>query len=175
MPSMWGVVAPIVTSFGTHRFRSSRAPDWSHMAEGSSVADELAIVHSLPSPSMSTEPLLRLGGITKSFGAVEVLHGIDLDVERGEVVCIIGPSGSGKSTLLRCVNFISPPTSGTVTFDGVTYQPPAEHRLVPLLGMAEQRRLTRLRAEIGMVFQLFNVFPHLTAAENVALGLRKTR
>jgi putative ABC transport system ATP-binding protein len=76
---------------------------------------------------------------------------------------------------LRCINFISPPTSGTVTFDGVVYAPPKEHRLVPVLGLAEQRRLTRLRAEIGMVFQLFNVFPHLTAAENVALGLRKTR
>ena len=137
MPSMWGVVAPIVTSFGTHRFRSSRSPDWSHRAEGSSVADELAIVHSLPSPSMSTEPLLRLGGITKSFGAVEVLHGIDLEVERGEVVCIIGPSGSGKSTLLRCVNFIAPPTSGTVVFDGVEY-PPADR--APLGAAARAQR-----------------------------------
>ena len=61
---------------------------------------------------MVADPLLRLRSITKSFGSVEVLHGIDLDVERGEVVCIIGPSGSGKSTLLRCVNFIAPPTSG---------------------------------------------------------------
>ena len=123
---------------------------------------------------MSTEPLLRLGGITNSFGAVEVLHGIDLDVERGEVVCIIGPSGSGKSTLLRCVNFIAPPTSGTVVFDGVEYPPPTEHHWVPLLGRGEQRRLTRLRAEIGMVFQHFNVFPHLTAEKNLTLGLRHT-
>ena len=123
---------------------------------------------------MSTEPLLRLRDITKSFGAVEVLHGIDLDVERGEVVCIIGPSGSGKSTLLRCVNFIAPPTSGTVVFDGVEYPPPTEHHWVPLLGRGEQRRLTRLRAEIGMVFQHFNVFPHLTAEKNLTLGLRHT-
>jgi polar amino acid transport system ATP-binding protein len=121
------------------------------------------------------EPLVALRDVRKSFGHHEVLRGIDLEVAPGEVVCVIGPSGSGKSTLLRCVNFISPPTSGTVVFDGVEYRPPREHRLVPLLGLAEQRRLTRLRADIGMVFQLFNVFPHLTATDNVALGLRKTR
>lgn len=121
------------------------------------------------------DPLLRLQTITKSFGAVEVLHGVDLDVERGEVVCIIGPSGSGKSTLLRCVNFIAPPTTGVVTFDGTEYHPPAEHRWLPFLGSGERRRLTRLRAEIGMVFQHFNVFPHLTVEQNVALGLRRTK
>jgi polar amino acid transport system ATP-binding protein len=122
-----------------------------------------------------TEPLLRLCSITKSFRSVEVLHGVDLDVGRGEVVCIIGPSGSGKSTLLRCVNFIAPPTSGTVVFDGHEYRPPVEHRWVPGLGRGERRRLTRLRSEIGMVFQHFNVFPHLTAEQNLMLGLRKTR
>jgi ABC-type polar amino acid transport system ATPase subunit len=121
------------------------------------------------------DPLLRLCSITKSFGSVEVLHGVDLDVGRGEVVCIIGPSGSGKSTLLRCVNFIAPPTSGSVVFDGSEYHPPQEHRWLPWLGRAERRRLIRLRAEIGMVFQHFNVFPHLTAVQNVALGLRRTR
>jgi polar amino acid transport system ATP-binding protein len=124
---------------------------------------------------MVAEPLLRLQSITKSFGSVEVLHGVDLDVERGEVVCIIGPSGSGKSTLLRCVNFIAPPTSGTVVFDGREYHPPREHRWLPFLGRAERRRLIRLRAEIGMVFQHFNVFPHLTAEQNLMLGLRRTR
>src|SRR5918996_3852737 len=77
------------------------------------------------------DPLLRLHSITKSFGSVEVLHGVDLDVARGEVVCIIGPSGSGKSTLLRCVNFIAPPTSGSVVFEGQEYHPPAQHRWVP--------------------------------------------
>ena len=123
----------------------------------------------------TAEPLLRLQSITKSFRSVEVLHGIDLEVDRGEVVCIIGPSGSGKSTLLRCVNFIAPPTSGTVTFDGHEYRPPVEHRWIPGLGREERRRLTRLRAEIGMVFQHFNVFPHLTAEQNLMLGLRKTR
>ena len=113
--------------------------------------------------------------MSKRFGDTTVLHPTDLRVERGEVVCIIGPSGSGKSTLLRCVNFIAPPTSGVVAFDGEEYHPPVEHRLVPALGLREERRLTALRADIGMVFQEFNVFPHLTARQNVALGLRKTR
>jgi polar amino acid transport system ATP-binding protein len=125
--------------------------------------------------STAREPLLQLRSITKSFRTVEVLHGVDLDVSRGEVVCIIGPSGSGKSTLLRCVNFISPPTSGVVVFDGREYHPPAEHRWIPGLGRAERRRLIRLRSEIGMVFQHFNVFPHLTAEQNLTLGLRRTR
>lgn len=121
------------------------------------------------------EAMLQLRSITKSFGSVEVLHGIDLDVERGEVVCVIGPSGSGKSTLLRCVNFVAPPTSGSVVFDGREYYPPREHRWLPVFGRSERRRLTLLRAEIGMVFQHFNVFPHLTAEQNLTLGLRRTR
>jgi ABC-type polar amino acid transport system ATPase subunit len=121
------------------------------------------------------ETLLSLRAITKSFGSVEVLHGVDLEVERGEVVCIIGPSGSGKSTLLRCVNFIAPPTTGSVVFDGREYHPPVEHRWLPFRGRAQRRELTRLRAEIGMVFQHFNVFPHLTAEQNLTLGLRRTR
>jgi ABC-type polar amino acid transport system ATPase subunit len=73
------------------------------------------------------------------------------------------------------VNFIAPPSSGVVMFDGQEYHPPVDHRLVPVLGLREERRLTALRADIGMVFQEFNVFPHLTALANVSLGLRKTR
>jgi ABC-type polar amino acid transport system ATPase subunit len=127
-------------------------------------------------PSASPRPaLLELRQVSKRFGDTEVLHPTDLRVERGEVVCIIGPSGSGKSTLLRCVNFIAPPSGGVVVFDGQEYHPPVDHRLIPMLGMREERRLTALRADIGMVFQEFNVFPHLTARQNVALGLRKTR
>jgi polar amino acid transport system ATP-binding protein len=120
-------------------------------------------------------PLVALQGVTKRFGHQTVLADIDLGVAPGEVVCIIGPSGSGKSTLLRCVNFIAPPTAGVVVFDGVTYRPPKDHRWIPFAGYPEERRLTRLRAEIGMVFQHFNVFPHLTALHNVTLGLRRTR
>ena len=124
---------------------------------------------------MGPAPLISLHGVGKCFGAAQVLDGVDLEVARGEVVCIIGPSGSGKSTLLRCCNFIAAPTAGTIEFDGVTYRPLREHSWNPCGGLAEERRHVRLRAEIGMVFQHFNVFPHLTAVENVALGLRKTR
>jgi len=122
----------------------------------------------------ATSSLLELRQVTKQFGETTVLHPTDLQVERGEVVCVIGPSGSGKSTLLRCVNFIAPPTTGAIVFDGKEYHPPKHHRWIPALGMSEEQRLTRLRTEIGMVFQQFNVFPHLTVRENVALGLRKT-
>ena len=131
---------------------------------------------SAPSPARDDRgALLELRQVTKRFGTTTVLHPTDLRVQPGEVVCVIGPSGSGKSTLLRCVNFISPPSGGVVAFDGREYHPPAEHRLIPALGYKEERRLTALRSDIGMVFQQFNVFPHLTARDNVALGLRKTR
>lgn len=120
-------------------------------------------------------PLLSLTGIGKCFGPVRVLTDVDLEVAPGEVVCIIGPSGSGKSTLLRCVNFIAPPTQGVVRFDGCNYHPVKGHSWNPLGGLGDERKLQKLRCDIGMVFQLFNVFPHLTARENVALGLRRTR
>ncbi len=122
----------------------------------------------------TTSSLLELQQVTKQFGTTTVLQPTDLQVRRGEVVCVIGPSGSGKSTLLRCVNFIAPPSTGTIVFDGAEYTPPTDHRWVPALGMGEEKRLTRLRSEIGMVFQQFNVFPHLTVRDNVALGCRKT-
>jgi polar amino acid transport system ATP-binding protein len=128
-----------------------------------------------PAPGGEREALLELRGVTKRFGDTTVLEPTDLRVAPGEVVCVIGPSGSGKSTLLRCVNFIAPPSDGVVVFDGREYRAPTDHRLLPVLGLPEERRLTALRSEIGMVFQQFNVFPHLTARENVALGLRKTR
>lgn len=121
----------------------------------------------------TTGPLLELQQVTKRFNETTVLQPTDLSVQRGEVVCVIGPSGSGKSTLLRCVNFIAPPSDGAIRFDGAEYRPPTEHRWVPALGMADERRLTGLRREIGMVFQQFNVFPHLTVRENVAMGVRK--
>jgi ABC-type polar amino acid transport system ATPase subunit len=139
---------------------------------GQTPADDPAAARAAGSGARA---LLELQQVTKSFGAAQVLAPTDLAVAKGEVVCVIGPSGSGKSTLLRCVNFVSPPTSGTVHFDGTDYRPPTDHRWIPALGRAEEKRLERLRCEIGMVFQQFNVFPHLTARENVALGLRKIR
>ena len=124
-----------------------------------------------PPPAESTPPLLRLSGVEKSFGATRVLRGVDLDVDRGQVVTIIGPSGSGKTTLLRCVNFLETYDGGSIAIDGeeVGYRDLARRRPRP------ERELARMRAETGMVFQMFNLFPHLTAAENVMLGLVKVR
>jgi polar amino acid transport system ATP-binding protein len=124
-----------------------------------------------PAPSTDAAPLLRLSGVEKSFGSVRVLHGVDLEVERGQVVTVIGPSGSGKTTLLRCVNFLEVYDAGSIRIDGkeVGYRDLARRR------MRSEQDLARVRAETGMVFQMFNLFPHLTAAENVMLGLRKVR
>jgi polar amino acid transport system ATP-binding protein len=117
-------------------------------------------------------PLVKVRDLHKSFGQNEVLRGVDLDVKRGEVVSVIGASGSGKTTMLRCVNLLETYDSGSITVDGVEVGYSGE-------GSARRRRgereLARIRADIGMVFQLFNLFPHLTARENVMLGLRKVR
>jgi polar amino acid transport system ATP-binding protein len=122
----------------------------------------------------SSGPIVRIRGVTKSFGSNEVLKGVNLDVSRGEVVAIIGPSGSGKTTLLRCINFLESYDRGSITVDGleVGYRdgPEASHRR-----RRPESELSRLRADTAMVFQMFNLFPHLTAAENVMLGLRKVR
>jgi polar amino acid transport system ATP-binding protein len=122
-------------------------------------------------PSTDPSPLLRLSGVEKSFGTVRVLHGVDLEVKRGQVVTVIGPSGSGKTTLLRCINFLEVYDAGSIRIDGkeVGYRDLARRRL------RSEQDLARVRAETGMVFQMFNLFPHLTAAENVMLGLRKVR
>ncbi len=111
---------------------------------------------------MPGEPLVVLEGVNKWFGSLHVLRDIDLDVERGEVVVIIGPSGSGKSTLCRSINRLEPIQSGTIRIDGV-----------PL--PEEGRALAKLRADVGMVFQSFNLFAHKTVLENVMLGPLKVR
>ncbi|WP_431046728.1 amino acid ABC transporter ATP-binding protein [Streptomyces sp. P1-3] len=103
---------------------------------------------------------IRVEGLRKSFGDTEVLKGIDFRVARGEVVCVIGPSGSGKSTLLRCVNLLEEPTSGTVTVAGTEVTDPDVD-------------IDRVRRRIGMVFQSFNLFPHLTALENLTIAQRR--
>ncbi|HWV58415.1 MAG TPA: ATP-binding cassette domain-containing protein, partial [Longimicrobiales bacterium] len=102
-------------------------------------------------------PLVVLSGVNKYFGKLHVLKDIELEVRRGEVVVVIGPSGSGKSTLCRCINRLEPIDSGTIVIDGV-----------PL--PEEGRALARLRADVGMVFQSFNLFAHKTVLENVMLG-----
>jgi polar amino acid transport system ATP-binding protein len=104
--------------------------------------------------------MIEVRDLHKSFGDLEVLRGIDLEVEAGEVVCVIGPSGSGKSTLLRCVNLLEAPTSGTVIVDGVELTDP-------------ECDLDAVRRRIGMVFQQFNLFPHLSVLGNVTIAQRK--
>jgi polar amino acid transport system ATP-binding protein len=128
----------------------------------------------MPAQAGQTQPLVSIRGLKKSFGALSVLKGVDLDVRRGEVVTIIGPSGSGKTTLLRCVNLLETYDDGSVAIEGVEVgfrDPPGTPRRRP----RSERELSRIRAETGMVFQMFYLFPHLTAAENVMLGLRKVR
>ena len=113
--------------------------------------------------SVPNGPVVRLEGLHKSFGHLEVLKDIDLEVGTGQVVVIFGRSGSGKSTLLRCVNWLEEPTAGVVEVDGIRLEPGHRTR-----GRREEIR--RLRMRCGMVFQDFNLFPHLTAAQNVMEG-----
>ncbi|SFE59616.1 amino acid ABC transporter ATP-binding protein [Blastococcus tunisiensis] len=108
------------------------------------------------------EPLVRLSGVNKWFGELHVLQDIDLDIARGEVVVVIGPSGSGKSTLCRAINRLEPIEKGEISIDG--------ERLPD-----EGKDLARLRADVGMVFQSFNLFAHKTILENVTLGPVKVR
>jgi polar amino acid transport system ATP-binding protein len=114
------------------------------------------------------EPLLKLRGVQKRFGALEVLKGIDLEVQKGEVVCILGPSGSGKSTLLRCVNLLEPPEEGEILLES------QDICRGPGSGTGEQSwNLDFVRQRVGMVFQQFNLFPHKTVLENVTMAPEK--
>ncbi|MFF8988751.1 amino acid ABC transporter ATP-binding protein [Streptomyces sp. NPDC014983] len=107
-----------------------------------------------------TTPEIRVQGLRKSFGDHHVLRGIDLEIGRGEVVCVIGPSGSGKSTLLRCVNLLEEPTEGRVFVGGTEITDPDVD-------------IDAVRRRIGMVFQQFNLFPHLSVTENLTLPQRR--
>ncbi|SDE35536.1 amino acid ABC transporter ATP-binding protein [Rhodococcus tukisamuensis] len=114
------------------------------------------------SDSVTTDIKIRVTGLRKSFGDNEVLKGIDVDIESGEVVCVIGPSGSGKSTFLRCLNKLEDITGGTVVVDG--------------FDLTDQKvDIDKVRQHIGMVFQHFNLFPHMTALENVMLAPVQTK
>jgi len=112
--------------------------------------------------SEAARPLLEVIALHKSFGTLEVLKGIDLQVEPRELVFVIGPSGSGKSTLLRCCNRLEEPTSGSVRVDGTDI-------------CAPEVDLNRVRQKIGFVFQSFNLYPHMNALGNVTLALRKVQ
>jgi polar amino acid transport system ATP-binding protein len=104
--------------------------------------------------------MIEIRGLHKSFGDLEVLRGIDLRVDAGEVVCVIGPSGSGKSTLLRCINLLEQPTAGEIHVGGVEVTDPDVD-------------IDAVRRRIGMVFQQFNLFPHLTVTENLTIAQRR--
>lgn len=106
--------------------------------------------------------MIEVTNLHKSFGELQVLKGIDLNVSEKEVVCVIGPSGSGKSTLLRCINYLEVPTSGTIIVNGHEITDP-------------KIDINKVREEVGMVFQRFNLFPHKTSLDNVALAPKKVK
>ncbi|CAB3888865.1 MULTISPECIES: amino acid ABC transporter ATP-binding protein [Achromobacter] len=107
-------------------------------------------------------PILKIAGLHKSYGDNAVLKGIDLDVSRGELVFMIGPSGSGKSSLLRCCNRLEEPTAGSIHVDGEEITAPSAE-------------LNRIRQNIGMVFQHFNLYRHMSVLSNITLALRKVQ
>ncbi|HHW55644.1 MAG: amino acid ABC transporter ATP-binding protein [bacterium] len=106
--------------------------------------------------------MIKVSNLYKNFGKLEVLKGIDTVIEKGEVVVVIGPSGSGKSTFLRCLNYLEEPTKGEIIVDGVKLN-------------HSQTNINRVRQEMGMVFQQFNLFPHMTVTRNVALAPIKVK
>ena len=121
----------------------------------------------------SLRPAISVRGVSKRFGSIEVLHGIDLDIPNGQVTCVIGPSGSGKSTLLRCMAFLEEATEGTILINGEPLGFSQE------VGAARVRlssqRIREVRSHIGMCFQQFNLWPHMTALGNVSEALKTAR
>ncbi|HBQ32763.1 MAG TPA: polar amino acid ABC transporter ATP-binding protein [Ochrobactrum anthropi] len=111
----------------------------------------------------NSKPMVEVRDVHKAYGALEVLKGINLSVERGQIIAIIGPSGSGKSTLLRSINHLETVNSGQILLDGVQVNQ-------PLNGRAFERHINAVRQQMGMVFQHFNLFPHLNVMENITLG-----
>ena len=105
--------------------------------------------------------MINIKGLYKSFGRIDVLKGIDLSIKEKEVVVIIGPSGSGKSTLLRCMNYLEVPTQGAIAVDGIL--------------LNSEANINKVREEVGMVFQRFNLFPHMTVLQNIMLAPVKVR
>src|SRR5919108_2898473 len=103
------------------------------------------------------EPIIRFAGVNKWFGKLHVLRDIDLEVARGEVLVVCGPSGSGKSTLIRCINRLEPIQSGEIIVDGSRLTDP-------------RLDASKLRANVGMVFQSFNLYPHMTVLQNITLA-----
>ncbi len=124
------------------------------------MSEAIAAAGGQPGTVRPAHPLLDIRGLRKSYGAIEVLKGIDLAVSPGELVFLIGPSGSGKSTLLRCCNRLEEASGGSIWFDGQEV-------------LADRIDINALRRRMGMVFQSFNLYPHMSALANVTLALRK--
>ena len=116
----------------------------------------------MSAPASESQPMISMQAVNKHFGSLHVLKDINLEVDRGQVVVVLGPSGSGKSTLCRTINRLEPIDSGTIAVDG---QPLPD----------EGRKLAALRSDVGMVFQSFNLFAHKTIVDNVALAPMKVR
>ena len=110
---------------------------------------------------MTPEPIIHIENVHKYFGQVHALKGVNLDIQKGEVVVVIGPSGSGKSTMLRCINRLEEFDKGKIIVDGIPLDTAAN--------------INAVRTEVGMVFQQFNLFPHLTVQENICLAQRIIR
>ena len=110
-----------------------------------------------------SEELLKIEGLKKSFGKLEVLKGLTTTIKKGEVVVMIGPSGGGKSTFLRCMNLLEQPTEGKIVFDDID------------IVSADEKTKNKVRSEMGMVFQHFNLFPHLSILDNITLAPRLVR
>ena len=110
---------------------------------------------------MNTTPILRATNIVKKLGGKTILNDVSLDVHKGDVKVVIGPSGAGKSTFLQCLNYLLPPDGGDIWLEGNK------------VNAKDTRALCRLRQQVGMIFQDFNLFDHLTAEENVSIALRK--
>ncbi|WP_342505694.1 amino acid ABC transporter ATP-binding protein [Sporosarcina sp. FSL K6-2383] len=106
--------------------------------------------------------MIKVQGLVKSFGKLEVLKGIDYEVKEKEIICVIGPSGSGKSTFLRCINLLEEITAGEVFIDGVKVNDP-------------KTDINAIRKEVGMVFQQFNLFPHMRVIDNITIAPKKIR
>ncbi|GHD18074.1 amino acid ABC transporter ATP-binding protein [Nocardiopsis kunsanensis] len=128
-----------------------------------SESDE-AVVETTEGAELPSDALVVAENVHKSFGRLEVLKGIDLEVRRGEVMCVVGPSGSGKSTFLRCINHLEKLTAGRLWFDGELM---GFHQKRGRLHELRDKEIAAQRRDIGMVFQRFNLFPHLTALGNV--------
>ena len=122
--------------------------------------------------AQGSSPMVSIRGVHKHYGDLHVLKGVDLDIQPGQVVCIIGPSGSGKTTMLRCINFLETYQDGRIYVDGelVGYRE-KNGKLAP----APEKEIARIRTETAMVFQQFNLFPNMTALKNITFGPMKVR